>query len=107
MAAPFADPSVGLVTSFYQATGTHGLWGNLEALSINANFLPNALCAASFGLRFAMGAGMMVRRAAFEASVAYHNLAEILVKRGDLAVASLLFMSIESPLSTGLCGRNS
>ncbi|OGR95707.1 MAG: hypothetical protein A2V88_16225 [Elusimicrobia bacterium RBG_16_66_12] len=76
MAAPFADPSVGLVTSFYQATGTHGLWGNLEALSINANFLPNALCAASFGLRFAMGAGMMVRRAAFEASGAYHNLAD-------------------------------
>ena len=55
MAAPFADPSVGLVTSFYQATGTRGLWGHLEALSINANFLPNALCAASFGMRFAMG----------------------------------------------------
>lgn len=76
MAAPFADPSVGLVTSFYQATGTHGLWGHLEALSINANFLPNALCAAAFGMRFAMGAGMMVRRAAFEASGAFQNLAD-------------------------------
>jgi len=76
MAAPFTDPSVGLVTSFYQATGTHGLWSHLEALSINANFLPNALCAAFFGMRFAMGAGMMVRRAAFEASGAYHNLAD-------------------------------
>ncbi|MEK7383557.1 MAG: bacteriohopanetetrol glucosamine biosynthesis glycosyltransferase HpnI [Elusimicrobiota bacterium] len=76
MAAPFADASVGLVTSFYQATLTHGLWGHLEALSINANFLPQALCAASFGMRFAMGAGMMVRRAAFEASGAYHNLAD-------------------------------
>ena len=75
MAAPFADASVGLVTSFYQATGTRGLWGHLEALSINANFLPNALCAASFGMRFAMGAGMMVRRAAFEASGAFQNLA--------------------------------
>ena len=76
MAAPFADSSVGLVTSFYQATGTHGLWGHLEGLSINANFLPSALCAASFGMRFAMGAGMMVRRAAFEASGAYQNLAD-------------------------------
>jgi len=76
MAAPFRDPAVGLVTCFYQASGARGLWGHLEALSINANFLPNALCAASFGMRFAMGAGMMVRRAAFEASGAFGNLAD-------------------------------
>ena len=76
MAAPFTDSAVGLVTCFYQAAGTRGLWGHLEALSINANFLPNALCASSFGMRFAMGAGMMVRRCAFEASGAYQNLAD-------------------------------
>ena len=75
MAAPFADPSVGLVTSFYQATGARGMWGCMESLSINANFLPQAACAAGFGMRFAMGAAMMVRRQAFEASGAFLNLA--------------------------------
>lgn len=76
MAAPFADPSVGLVTSFYQASGARGLWGCMEALSINAHFLPQAACTAGFGMRFAMGAAMMVRRAAFEASGAFANLAD-------------------------------
>ncbi|MEK7234403.1 MAG: bacteriohopanetetrol glucosamine biosynthesis glycosyltransferase HpnI, partial [Elusimicrobiota bacterium] len=76
MAAPFADSSVGLVTSFYQASGVRGLWGCMEALSINAHFLPQAACAAQFGMRFAMGAAMMVRRQAFEASGAFSNLAD-------------------------------
>lgn len=76
MVVPFADTGVGLVTAFYEATDSHGLWGHLEALSINANFLPQALCAAAFGMRFAMGAAMMVRRAAFESSGAFHNLAD-------------------------------
>ena len=76
MAAPFADPAVGLVTSFYQATGARGVWGAMESLSINAHFLPQAACAAGFGMRFAMGAAMMVRRQAFEASGGYLNLAD-------------------------------
>ncbi len=76
MAAPFADPAVGLVTSFYQASGARGLWGLMEALSINVNFLPQAACAAEFGMRFAMGAAIMVRRQAFEASGAFANLAD-------------------------------
>lgn len=76
MAAPFSDAGVGLVTAFYEATGSRGLWGHMESLSVNANFLPQALCAASFGMRFAMGAAMMVRRAAFESSGAFPNLAD-------------------------------
>jgi ceramide glucosyltransferase len=76
MAAPFADSSVGLVTSFYQASGARGVWGCMESLSINAHFLPQAACAAGFGMRFAMGAAMMVRRQAFEASGAFQNLAD-------------------------------
>lgn len=76
MVAPFADPGVGLVTAFYEATGSSGLWGHMEALSINAQFLPQAMCAASFGMRFAMGAAMMVRRKAFEAAGGFHNLAD-------------------------------
>ncbi len=76
MAAPFTDASVGLVTSFYQASGARGLWGRMEALAINAHFLPQAACAAELGMRFTMGATMMVRRAAFEASGAFGNLAD-------------------------------
>jgi ceramide glucosyltransferase len=76
MVVPFADTGVGLVTAFYEATGAQGLWGHMEALSINANFLPQALCAAAFGMRFAMGAAMMVRRAAFESTGAFDNLAD-------------------------------
>lgn len=76
MVAPFADPGVGLATAFYQATGTGCVWSNMEALSINAQFLPQALCAANFGMRFAMGAAMMVRRKAFEETGAFHNLAD-------------------------------
>lgn len=76
MAEPFSDPGVGLVTSFYQATGAHGVWGAMESLSINAHFLPQAACAANFGMRFAMGAAMMVRRQAFEASGGFLNLAD-------------------------------
>ncbi len=76
MAAPFADPAVGLTTSFYQASGARGLWGWMEALSINAQFLPQAAFSAYFGMRFAMGAAMMVRRQAFEASGGFQNLAD-------------------------------
>ncbi len=76
MAAPFADPGVGMVTSFYQAAGARGVWGRMEALSINAHFLPQAMTAARFGMRFAMGAAMMVRRQAFDATGAFHNLAD-------------------------------
>jgi ceramide glucosyltransferase len=76
MAAPFEDPGVGLTTSFYQAVGSHGLWGHLEALSINAHFLPQSSLAAAFGMRFAMGAGMMVRRQAFEETGAFANLSD-------------------------------
>jgi ceramide glucosyltransferase len=76
MIVPFADEKVGLVTAFYEATGSRGVWGHMEALSVNSGFLPQALCAAFFGMRFAMGAAMMVRRAAFEATGAFHNLAD-------------------------------
>jgi ceramide glucosyltransferase len=76
MAAAFSDPGVGLVTAFYEASGSTGFWGDMESLSINAQFLPQALVAAAFGMRFAMGAAMMVRRQAFEETGAFANLAD-------------------------------
>lgn len=76
MVVPFSNTGTGLVTAFYEATGARGVWGCMESLSVNANFLPQALCAAAFGMRFAMGAAMMVRRSAFEASGGFENLAD-------------------------------
>ena len=76
MAAPFEDPTVGLTTSLYQASGADGLWGLMESLSINTNFLPQAASAAAFGMRFSMGAAMMVRRRIFDFTGGFHNLAD-------------------------------
>ncbi len=66
MAVHLQNPAVGLVTCFYQSTNPVGLWARLEALSVNAHFLPQAVTAAAFGMRFAMGAAILMRRAVFE-----------------------------------------
>jgi ceramide glucosyltransferase len=72
---PLRNPSVGLVTCFYQSATPPGVWNRLEALCVNAHFLPQALTAASFGMRFAMGAAIIVRRKALEKSGGLANLA--------------------------------
>ncbi len=75
MVAPLNDARVGLVTCFYQSTTPRGLWSRLEALSVNAHFLPQAVTAAAFGMRFAMGAAILVRREPFERSGGFANMA--------------------------------
>lgn len=75
MAAPLADPGVGLVTAFYRSSSPRGLWSRLEALSVNAQFLPQATLAAFFGMRFAMGAAILVRRAAFDKAGGFQLMA--------------------------------
>ncbi len=74
--AAMRDPRVGLVTSFYRTAAGSGLWGSLEALAINAHFLPQAAVAAAFGMRFAMGAAILVRREAFDAVGGFGALAD-------------------------------
>jgi ceramide glucosyltransferase len=74
--ATMADPEVGLATCFYQSTAPKGLWTALEALSVNAQFLPQAVTAAAFGMRFAMGAAILVRRAAFEKAGGFAAMAD-------------------------------
>lgn len=73
---PLADPAVGLVTCFYQSTAPRGLWSALEALSVNAQFLPQAVTAAAFGMRFAMGAAILVTREAFEKAGGFPMMAD-------------------------------
>jgi ceramide glucosyltransferase len=72
---PMSDPSVGLVTCLYRSDGGTSPGSILEALSINAQFLPNTLVAGFLlRLRFALGAVMLARRSAFEASGGLQNL---------------------------------
>jgi len=73
-ALPFSDPKVGLVTAFYQSRHAVGLGPALESLAVNAWFLPQAVGAVGMGMRFAMGAVMMVRRGVFEEIGGFHAL---------------------------------
>lgn len=74
--APFRDPSVGLVSCFYRTPAERGFTALLESLAINAHFLPQALTAAAFGMRFTMGAAVLVRRDVFESIGAFGRLAD-------------------------------
>lgn len=74
---PMNDAQVGLVTCLYRSDGGSSVGATFEALSINAQFLPKALVAGILlGMRFAMGAVMLVRRSAFEASGGFGNLSQ-------------------------------
>ncbi|MCX5793945.1 MAG: bacteriohopanetetrol glucosamine biosynthesis glycosyltransferase HpnI [Elusimicrobia bacterium] len=87
-AAPLADPRVGLVTCFYRCAETHGLWGALEELCVNAHFLPQALLAGAAGLRFAMGAATLVRRRVFDQAGGFGALADRLAD--DFALGEIV-----------------
>lgn len=83
-------PEAGMVTAFYRSATPHGLWARLEALSVNAHFLPQAVVAAACGMRFAMGAAMLVRREAFERAggfplMASHIADDFILGKGILA----------------------
>ena len=66
MAAPLSDPKVGVVTSLYRTEGD-GPIGKLDSLSLSTEFLPAALVARKLeGMSFAMGAGILIRRAVLE-----------------------------------------
>jgi ceramide glucosyltransferase len=74
--AHLSDPRVGMITCFYQSTSPWGFWARLESLSVNAQFLPQAVTAAAFGMRFAMGAAMLVRRDVFEKAGGFALMAD-------------------------------
>ncbi|KIM00695.1 Ceramide glucosyltransferase [Paramagnetospirillum magnetotacticum MS-1] len=67
LAAPFADPKVGIVTCLYVGRPEAGLWSALGAMGINHGFLPGALVARAIGRKDGcFGATMAVRRQALE-----------------------------------------
>ena len=79
VAAGFDRPSVGLVTCPYRGSWPENFGAALEALTINAEFLPSVTVAERLeGLSFALGATMAVRRGALGAIGGFPALADYL-----------------------------
>ncbi|MFT4070104.1 bacteriohopanetetrol glucosamine biosynthesis glycosyltransferase HpnI [Paraburkholderia sp.] len=67
VAAPLADPDVGVVTCLYVARGVGGFWPRVGALFINEWFAPSVRVAHATGSRrFGFGATLALRRATLE-----------------------------------------
>jgi ceramide glucosyltransferase len=63
VAAPLADPAVGVVTCLYRARGIGGFWPRVGALFINEWFAPSVSVAHAGGSRrFGFGATLALRR---------------------------------------------
>lgn len=79
VAAPFADPQVGLVSSLYRSPGVRGAATALEAMGFTVEMVPNVMVALKLeGLSFALGAAMTVRREALAAIGGFPALADYL-----------------------------
>jgi ceramide glucosyltransferase len=67
VAAPLADPGIGVVTCLYKGVPDGGLWSQLAALHINFGFLPSALVGEALGVGGGcFGATIALRRAVLE-----------------------------------------
>jgi ceramide glucosyltransferase len=79
MAAPFADPKVGLTTCLYRAGDAQGLWSRLEGLTIASDLMPQVMIAEKLeGISFSLGASVCVRRTALEEIGGFEGLADYL-----------------------------
>ncbi|MDO8608315.1 MAG: bacteriohopanetetrol glucosamine biosynthesis glycosyltransferase HpnI [Phaeospirillum sp.] len=79
LAAPFADPKVGVVTCLYVGRPTGGVWSALGALGVNHGFLPSAVLARAIGRKDGcFGATMAVRRDVLERAGGLERLADVL-----------------------------
>ncbi len=73
-----APPRVGAVTCLYYGIGD-GLWSRLSALSVNTNFLPQAITAASIGLaQHCCGATIALRRSMLDRIGGFAAFADVL-----------------------------
>lgn len=99
VAAPLADPTVGIVTCPYHGAPRPGLWSLLGALFVNDWFIPSVRVAALFGSRaFAFGATIALRRDALDAIGGFgaiadqladdYRLGEMTRRRGQRTVLS-------------------
>ena len=109
VAAPLADPEIGLVTCLYRARGS-SFPARFEALGIATDFVPSLLVARTVGVvQFALGSTMVFHRdvleaiGGFEAIADYladdYQLGERIAKAGKrIAIASC---AVETSLGAG------
>jgi ceramide glucosyltransferase len=78
--APFADPSVGLVTAPYIGRAENTLWSRLESLGISTDFMAGVLTARKLegGIRFGLGSTLATTKTALAAAGGLAALAETL-----------------------------
>ncbi len=77
--SPLADPEVGLVTCTYRGDCALSLPAKMEALYMGVTFLPSALVAGRFfGLPFALGASVALRKADLERAGGYKAIEDYL-----------------------------
>jgi ceramide glucosyltransferase len=75
VAAPLADPEVGVVTCLYHAQSVGGFWPRVGSLFINEWFAPSVGVAHAGGSRrFGFGATLALRRATLERIGGFHAL---------------------------------
>ncbi|HUH83935.1 MAG TPA: bacteriohopanetetrol glucosamine biosynthesis glycosyltransferase HpnI [Stellaceae bacterium] len=88
VAAPLADPTVGLVTCLYRGVPSGGTWSRLAALHINHGFLPQALVAQSLGTHAGcFGATLALRRETLQAVGGLAAIADALADDHALGAA--------------------
>jgi ceramide glucosyltransferase len=84
--APFADPSVGLVTCLYRGVPGPTIGSRLEALSISTDFVPGVLSARFLerGLHFGLGSTLAFRRSGLIAIGGFEVLLDCLADDYEL-----------------------
>jgi len=77
--APFADPSVGIVSCFYRGIAQQNLPAELEAVGAASDFFPGAMVAEWMeGVTFALGASVATRKAWLQKIGGYESFANYL-----------------------------
>ena len=83
--APFADPSIGMVTCLYRGLPSATLGSRLEAIGISTDFAPSVLAARVLqGIRFGLGSTLAFPRRALDAIGGFETLADYLADDYEL-----------------------
>ncbi len=85
LAAPFADPAVGVASCFYRGIAQKSFWAELEAVGTASDFFAGALVAEwKEGITFALGASVGISRTWLEKIGGYAALANLLADDYEL-----------------------
>jgi ceramide glucosyltransferase len=75
--APLADPNVGMVTCVYRGVTHHGLWAQLEAMSMSVEMTSGVLVAEMLeGMHFALGPSIVMRQSTVKKIGGFEQVAQ-------------------------------